>query len=84
MNDRSRLPQPQPDHRVPAPGQMAYDPASGRTGGVLQTVYSAAEVCFDHQVTGSRVAFLRPAHGGVAWVADASTLRSPAAENLAI
>lgn len=61
---------------MPAPGQVAYDPASGRTG-VLQAVHSATELCFDHRVTGSRVAFLRPARGGVEWTADASTLRSP-------
>ncbi|MES4905741.1 MULTISPECIES: hypothetical protein [unclassified Streptomyces] len=82
MNNRPRLPHPHPDRRVPALGQVAYDPASGRTG-VVQAVYSAAELCFDHRMTGSRVAFLRPARGGVEWLADASTLRSPVAEERA-
>ncbi|WP_413103390.1 hypothetical protein [Streptomyces sp. Inha503] len=69
-------PHPRSDHRVPAPGQVAYDPASGRTC-VVQAVHAAAELLFDHQVTGHHVAFPRPAHGGVEWTADATTLRFP-------
>ncbi|MDX3231073.1 hypothetical protein [Streptomyces sp. ME19-01-6] len=78
----NQLPHAHLDRQAPAPGQVAYDPASGRTD-VLQAVYSAAELCFDHQVTGTRVAFLRSARGGVEWLADAATLQSPAAENRA-
>ncbi|GHJ31546.1 hypothetical protein TPA0910_59790 [Streptomyces hygroscopicus subsp. sporocinereus] len=61
---------------APAPGQVAYDPASGRTG-VIQAVHSVAELLFDHRMTGPRVAFLRPEGGGVEWTADAATLRFP-------
>ena len=60
----------------PVPGQMAYDPASGRTG-VVQAAHSPDELLFDHQATGYRVAFLRPERGGVEWTADAATLRHP-------
>ncbi|MFF7653626.1 hypothetical protein ACFZCY_28015 [Streptomyces sp. NPDC007983] len=62
--------------RRPAPGQIAYDPASGRTG-VVQAVHTVDELLFDHQVTSHRVAFLRPERGGVEWTADATTLRFP-------
>ncbi|MBI0380721.1 hypothetical protein JBE27_31775 [Streptomyces albiflaviniger] len=65
--------QPQPNRPVPAPGQVAYDPASGRTG-VAQAVHSVAELCFDHRMTCDRVAFLRPERGGVEWTADAGAL----------
>ncbi|MEU8723251.1 hypothetical protein [Streptomyces antimycoticus] len=67
---------PRPDHRVPAPGQVAYDPASGRTG-VIQAVHTVAELLFDHQMSGPRFAFLRPEGGGVEWTADAAALRFP-------
>ncbi|WP_055547491.1 hypothetical protein [Streptomyces sp. NBRC 110028] len=70
-----RLPQNHQPQR-PGPGQVAYDPASGRTG-VVQAVHPAAELIFDHQVTGHRVAFLRPERGGVEWTADAATLLFP-------
>ncbi|MFI0779263.1 hypothetical protein [Streptomyces sp. NPDC021212] len=63
--------------RRPVTGQMAYDPASGRTG-VVQAVHAADELLFDHQVTAHRVAFLRPERGGVEWTADATALRFPA------
>jgi len=66
-----------PHPQRPAPGQVAYDPASGRTG-VVQAVHPAAELIFDHQVTGHRIAFLRPERGGIEWTADAATLRFPA------
>ncbi|MBP8538116.1 hypothetical protein [Streptomyces sp. MK37H] len=73
-----QLHQPQPNHRpMPAPGQVAYDPASGRTG-VVQAVHSVAELRFDHRMTSDRVAFLRPERGGVEWTADAWALRFPA------
>ncbi|RSS35729.1 hypothetical protein EF902_37155 [Streptomyces sp. WAC05858] len=74
-----QLHQPQPNQPpAPAPGQVAYDPASGRTG-VVQAVHGVAELCFDHQMTSGRVAFLRPERGGVEWTADAGALRFPAA-----
>ncbi|OMI40399.1 hypothetical protein SPAR_06040 [Streptomyces sparsogenes DSM 40356] len=79
MPGPGRLPRPD---RLPGPGQLAYDPVSGRTG-VVQAVHPTAELCFDHQVTGPHVAFLRPARGGVEWTADASTLLSPATEDRA-
>lgn len=60
----------------PGPGQTAYDPVSRRTG-VVQAIHSRAELLFDHQVAGNRVAFLRPAGGGVEWTADAAALRFP-------
>ncbi|MGP3946036.1 hypothetical protein [Streptomyces sp. 6N106] len=75
-----QLHQPQPNHRaVPmsAPGQVAYDPVSGRTG-VVQAVHSVAELLFDHRMTSDRVAFLRPERGGVEWTADAAALCFPA------
>ncbi|MFJ1992946.1 hypothetical protein [Streptomyces asiaticus] len=73
-----QLGQPQPSTRpVPAPGQVAYDPASGRTG-VVRAVHSVAELCFDHRMSSDRVAFLRPERGGVEWTADAGALRFPA------
>ncbi|WP_413801554.1 hypothetical protein [Streptomyces iranensis] len=75
MNHQVR--QPQPNRPVPAPGQVAYDPASGRTG-VVQAVHGVAELRFDHRMTGDRVAFLRPERGGVEWTADAGDLRFPA------
>lgn len=71
-------PLPRPG-RLPCPGQVAYDPVSGRTG-VVQAVHPAAELCFDHQVTGLHVAFLRPTRGGVEWLADAATLQPPTTE----
>ncbi|MBO3676689.1 hypothetical protein [Streptomyces sp. NEAU-YJ-81] len=72
-----QLHQSQPNRPVPAPGQMAYDPVSDRTG-VVQAVHSAAELRFDHRMTGDRVAFLRPERGGIEWTADAAALRFPA------
>ncbi|AGP54860.1 hypothetical protein [Streptomyces rapamycinicus] len=62
---------------VPATGQVAYDPASGRTS-VVQAVHSVAELRFDHRMTSDPVAFLRPERGGVEWTADAGALRFPA------
>ncbi|MDX3231093.1 hypothetical protein [Streptomyces sp. ME19-01-6] len=61
---------------APGPGQEAYDPISGRTG-VVQAIHPTTELLFDHKMTGSLTAFLRPARGGVEWTADAATLRSP-------
>ncbi|MFD8867286.1 hypothetical protein ACFV1F_23565 [Streptomyces sp. NPDC059590] len=67
-------------HSTPGPGQQAYDPISDRTG-VVQAIHATTELLFDHRMTGSRVAFLRPARGGVEWTADAATLRfSPEAK----
>ncbi|GAA1091573.1 MULTISPECIES: hypothetical protein [Streptomyces violaceusniger group] len=65
------------NHQVPAPGQVAYDPVSGRTG-VVQAVHGVAELLFEHRMTGDRVAFLRPERGGVEWTADVAALRFPA------
>ncbi|MBI0296648.1 hypothetical protein JBE04_19850 [Streptomyces sp. PRKS01-29] len=64
------------NHQVPAPGQVAYDPVSGRTG-VVQAVHGVAELLFDHRMTSDRVASLRPERGGVEWTADAAALRFP-------
>ncbi|MGY0058242.1 hypothetical protein ACWY4P_17090 [Streptomyces sp. LZ34] len=61
---------------APGLGQEAYDPISGRSG-VVQAIHATTELLFDHKMTGSRVAFLRPARGGVEWTADAATLRFP-------
>lgn len=77
MNHQFHQPQRQLNRPVPAPGQVAYDPASGRTG-VVQAVHGVAELLFDHRMTSDRVAFLRPERGGVEWTADAGALRFPA------
>ncbi|WP_431774971.1 hypothetical protein [Streptomyces cucumeris] len=77
MNRKPHPPQPHRHHQRPAPGQVAYDPASGRTG-VVQAVHPVAELLFDHRVTAQHIAFLRPERGGVEWTADATALRFPA------
>lgn len=64
-----------PQNDQVAPGQLAYDPASGQLG-VLQSVHPRRELLFDPKVAGTRIAFLRPEGGGPEWTANADDLLS--------
>lgn len=57
----------------PQPGRHVHDPATGRSG-VVQALHDREELLFDPEVTGARIAFLRPAAGGLEWPADAEAL----------
>ncbi|MFF4475464.1 hypothetical protein ACFY1A_00250 [Streptomyces sp. NPDC001520] len=63
-------------YKGPKRGQQAYDAATGRIG-VLQDVCHVDVLAFDHKMEGPRVAFLRPASGGLEWMTDAKNVQFP-------